>query len=341
MMPKGHPGDSPDVGGTRRAFLIKCGVLAAGSAALPGALLAATPGGARPERDVRNFVGQYGERMRVAGAAVLAKCRGRATDLTQLIVQVSDLSGMQQAWLGDGQPFAEVFSRENALLFTHGGMDFSVENLLPAAFQQRLEDMALGKGANFAHDAMSSNPATGSLHDPLGAGQSGELVLVNRGDSLAAALEVVLRGWTDAHALGLQTGTAFDTFAARVLAGSGGSRTSRKVAGSIVEHIPSLPPARVPELLRSRLADSSLRSAFGVSGPEAVRRFKAARSALGAGTDGAPVWLSAILAGEFASGITTTMPQPTSRFSARRIRAALAEARQVAQSPAFQQIVPA
>ena len=286
------------------------------------------------ESAVLDFVGGYSSQARIAGAAVLAKLRGRTPRITHVIARIDDLAAHQRAWAGGRVPFAGVYAQDDAMSFEHGGAAFVVENLLPQDFSKRLADWRAGRGIAFGHEAVSYHAAGRALHDPANALGEPGLRLLHPGRNLGEAFDTVLRGWIEARAGGLEAGPDFTHLETRVLAGAAGRRTSQWIAKTLVQRLASLPANRLPMLFRSNLVSTSLRSAPGFSGAANVRNFTALRGALGTPVSDASIWLALLLAPEPSDPTAAAIESPD-RFATLRSRAAFAHAREVVAHPAF------
>ncbi len=280
-----------------------------------------------------DFVGSYSSQARLAGAAILARMRGRTPRVTRVIARIDDLAAHQRAWTGGRVPFASVYAQDDAMSFEHEGAAFVVENLLPEDFSRRLAHWRAGRGIAFAHEAVSYHAASKALHDPANALGEAGLKLAHSGRNLGEAFDTVLRGWIEARAGGLEFGQDFANLEARVLAGAGGRHTSQAVAKTLLKRLASLPANRLPMLFRSRLADASLQRA-GMSGAANVRNFTALRGAIGREVSDASIWFALLLAPEPGDPTLAEIESPD-RFATLRSRAAFAQAREVVQLPAF------
>lgn len=159
----------------RRSFL-HSGVLALGGTFLTGAsspLLAATAGPAPAltptDREVIGFFRKFGARVILQGGCVAAKIGGNHA-ATHLVVQVSNLKGMIEM-MGDGslEALGECHANGNTLAFERDGTEFTVENLVPELFADRIRNLQLSTTGDLGspHEALQFDTASGVLADPF------------------------------------------------------------------------------------------------------------------------------------------------------------------------------
>jgi hypothetical protein len=293
------------------------------------------------EQTVLSIVSGYSRRTRLHGTTVLAKLRGRLPTVTRIVAEVNDLDALQQLWTSR-LPFRELYSAKNTLSFTQNDAGFEVENLVPDSYRHRVTTLRSGRGIAFGHDALTFNATTGVLTDPFAIAHSTQLHLVHPGRSLAEAFDVVLRGVIDAAECGLELDEAFVRLHNRVLTASGaGGTKARKIAQSLVQRLATLPSKHLSSLFRSRLVKTSLKSVVGVSGDRIAQDFDALRPVLGGEFSDAAIWLALTLASELEDGAADdagNFVESSDRHETLRSRAALAQARQLAQNPSFKQV---
>ena len=332
----------------RRSFL-RTGCLAACAGALTAGdslsalvatrysrtLPAALPLGAG-EAALLGFVSQYSSRVRLVGLGVLLKLRGAETREAHLLVEVSDSAAFDAALAGP-TPFGGAYSAGNILSFVRDGIEFTVENLPPAAFAQRLTELAALKRIAFAHDALIYDPAAWQLVDPFGAQQSAMLKLVNPTIAGGAALGVAVRGRIESGRLGMKQGSVFANWQTRNLALGANARTAQALVETFLGKLATIAERTTPDaiqaLLRSRALSSALLRVLGVKVAEVIAEFDRRRGALSGEFSNAALWLALLLGPEIESeatdGAATTWLQRGTRFDVLRSRTALAAARRL------------
>lgn len=326
----------------RRSFLwssclaVCAGVLSSGNSLAAAVASSATRTLAEPlfltptEEALLAFVKTYAGSVRFIGAGVLAKLRGGATREAHWLVEVKDA-----AVLAGKTPFGGSYSEGNTLCFERDGIEFSIENLLPEAFAQRLTEVVTIKTIAFAHDALTYDPETQIVTDPFGAEKSRTVKLVNTTLAGGAAIGTAMRGRFQASRLGIGPDGKFSTWQSRNFGLQSSTRTAQAVAeaflGKIATLANSLTPAAMKTLLRSRAVSTSLKSIFGLKVATAIADYDRRRRAISGEFSNAALWLSVLLGPEIESeatdGAATTWLRRGTRFDRLRSRKALEQAR--------------
>ncbi len=328
---------------TRRTFIGLGSIFAYGSALRGPSLFSAETqalAGGLPfsvdERKVLAFVRGYTANFRVVGASVLGRIRKGEFGELYLVAEV-DARGLMPTALREAK-FAGLHAEGNRLSFALADADVTIENLLPDLFAARLAAMEKAEGNVFAHDALAFNPETRELSDPFGA-QSGGVKIINTASTGPAALDVALRGTTEAAMFGIPEAKDFTHWKTLLLGAVATDDDARKFAAVFLQHLATLseklPSGGVETLLRSRLVSSALKLARNMDAVAAAARFKKLRGKSGVEITDAAVWLATLISPEIKSngsdGAATTLFRNGTRFQVLRSRAALAQAQTILQ----------
>ena len=228
------------------------------------------------EEAVLALVSRYGSGVRFVGLGVLLKLRRAETREAHLLVEVSD-SAAFDAVLAGPTPFGGAYSEGNTLSFVHESLEFTVENLPPAAFAQRLTELATLKSIAFAHDALIYDPATRNLTDPFGAEKSPTLKMVNATHAGGAAVGVAMRGRIESGRLGMSQGGVFALWQARNLGLGANAKTAPGLVEVFLSKLATIAEAITPDaikaLLRSRALSSALLRALGIKVADVIAEF--------------------------------------------------------------------
>jgi hypothetical protein len=351
MPPRDSLSEIPNVPVSRRSFFKQCGFAAATAAGVSGGASLMEAGAVTmrlrtgsAELAVRDFALGYGNRLRITGASVLARTLGRTPRVTPVLVEVANLGAMQDALTGRKLPFHDVYAQGNTLSFTHEGTNFSIENLLPERFRQRMTALQSSRGVTFGHEAMIYNPDTSALLDPFHVAGIAQLRLVRPGNGFPAAFDTVLEGLLTAADFRLTPDAAFGRLRQRVLqVGNVRAAVAEKITRSLLQRLTmladALPARQMTVLFRSPLVNASLASALGVSGEALAAKYAQRRGVTGPEFSDASVWLAVVLGPEIESdpvnAAATTLIQNGTRFDVLRSQTALGEARQLVALPAF------
>lgn len=335
----------------RRSFLKAGSFVACASALVPAWAAAALPKTTRvldaalpldpAVLAVLKFAASYSGDARLVGAGVFAAVRGMRPHGVRVLVEAADLARFETALAG--LPFSGAYAQANGLSFTLDGIEFTLENLLPASFAQALAQLYASKHTAFAHDALSYQPATRQLSDPFAAAKGAVLKLVNRTLAGAPALDAALRGIVDAQDLGLTQGADFAAWLRRVLQMLTRDSAAGVTAETFLRQLATLadrvPPAQMQSILRSRAVATALHKVFGIDVPGVIAQFDRLRVSTGAGVSNAALWLALLLAPEVGSesedGAATTWIERGTRFQVLRSRRALAGARELVAAGSF------
>ncbi len=351
-----HDASTPMPALNRRAFLTSSCIAACAGALTTGDSLAAlvtsrftrTLPAALPlgpaEEAVLDFVRQYSSRVRFVGLGVLLKLRGAETREAHLLVEMSDSAAFDAALAGP-TPFGGAYSAGNTLSFVRDDIEFTVENLLPAAFDQRLTELATLKRIAFAHDALIYDPAARQLVDPFGAQKGTTLNLVNTTLAGGAAIGAAVRGQLESGRSGMKPGSVFANWQTRNLGLGANAGTAQALVETFLGKLATIAERTTPDaiqaLLRSRALSSALLRVLGVKVVEVIAEFDRLRAELSGEFSNAALWLAVLLGPEIeseaADGAATTWLQRGTRFDVLRSRRVIAEAQRLVTLPAFAQ----
>ena len=338
----------------RRSFIkTSCLVACAGTLSSPGAVAATlssrftrTLSGPLPlapaEETVLAFVKKYSSSVRFVGLGVLLKLRGGETSESHLLVEISDVAAFDAALAGP-LPFSIGFADGNSLSFVLGDVEFTVENLTPEAFAQRLTDLVTVKRIAFAQDGLSYDPATLQLTDSFGAEKSASLKMVNATIAGGAAIGVAVRGRLEAGRLGMKNGGVFALWQARHLALGASAKTAQAIAETFLSKLATISESTTPEvvktLLRSRAVSTALNRVFGLKVADVIANFDRLRPEISGEFSNAALWLALLLGPELESeavdGAATTWLQHGTRFENLFSKKVLVAARQLVSLPSF------
>jgi hypothetical protein len=287
------------------------------------------------EQTLLDFIATYGSRVRFVGIGVLEKVRFGSSKHVHVLVEVEELAAFEGALAGF--PFSGAYTEGNAFAFQAGGIEFTLENLLPRAFDQRRAGLSVARGIAFAHDALSYDPSTKKLSDPLNAAKGDVLRSVNRTQGGIAALEVILRGFVEAEQLGLRLGADFVRWQNRTLRYAGRTRDLPAMAAAFIRKLAmvadTVSPETIKELLRSRVVSTALASALSIDVEVAIPIFDEKRASSSGEISNGAVWLAALLnvnisADAEPNDVLAWLRQGT-RFDVLRSRKALSQAREL------------
>ncbi len=292
------------------------------------------------DQTVLDWVKGYSAQVRVIGASLLGRVRGVQTT-TRILAQIPDASVLEGV-LTASVPFTDLYSKGNVFAFTFEGGRYEVENLLPAPFVVRLAKLT--KQVNFGHEALIYNPATQSLQDPFKVLSLETLKIVRAGSGVAGAFESILRAWGEADQFGLELGPSFSRLKKRVL-GAPGTRAA--LAQSVVSLFISrlmeltdlLTSDQVAVLVQSRLLRTALVRVLGVDAATVLAEFQALLAASGSDAEGdaeAVAWLGSLLSKQLQQGIMPDLFDGLDAVQARRARASLSQAYELAREASQQ-----
>ena len=288
------------------------------------------------EEAVLAFVTPYSSRLRLVGLGVLLKLRGAETRAAHLLVEVSASAAFDAALAGP-TPFGGAYSEGNALFFVRDDLEFTVENLLPEAFAQRLTELVTLKSIAFAQDALIYDPTTRDVTDPFGAEKSRTLKMVNATIAGGAAVGVAMRGRIESGRLGMSQGGVFALWQARNLGLGANAKTAPALVEVFLSKLATIAEAITPDamkaLLRSRALSSALLRVLGIKVADVIAEFDRLRAEISGEFSNAALWLALLLGPEIeseaADGAATTWLQRGTRFDVLRSRAALSGAKQL------------
>jgi hypothetical protein len=228
-----------------------------------------------------------------------------------------------------------VFAKGNTFTFTFAGTEFTIENLVPAAFAAALAARSTRAATtNFATDGVTWDPATQTLSDPFHGTGVQTLKLVNPGPEVVAVFTTLLRSLAESDAANVELDVSFAAYWRRAM-----GRTALTLAESeaicreLIQRLPEIADRRnaseVASLLLTPLVTGSLRRQLRLVASTVVAQFATLRVQTPAAVSDAGVWLAVLLApqlrlgtaGIYAGGLA---PQKQARFVA-----ALAEASKI------------
>lgn len=287
------------------------------------------------EQAVLDFARTYGARVRFVGIGVLEKLRFGSAKHLRILVELDELGKFEAAL--PAFPFAGAYAEGSQLTFEAGGAEFTLENLPHGAFNERRLVLSKARGIAFAHDALSYDPASETLVDPFGAARATVIKSVNRTFGSITGLEVILRGYIEAHQLQMKLGADFHQWKNRLLRLAARSKDATAIATEFLRQLATaaevLPADTIKEILRSRSVKTALAQTFGLDVEVAIAAYDALRAAQPGSVSNSAVWLSVLLKTELeqelASGVQISLLQKGPRFHVLRSREALAQAREL------------
>jgi hypothetical protein len=268
------------------------------------------------------------------GIGVLEKLRFGASKHVHVLVEVEDLGAFETALATF--PFGGAYTEGNTFSFQVAGIEFTVEHLLPRAFDERRAGLGIRRQIAFAHDALSYDPVSRKLSDPFDAAKGDVLRSVNRTQGNIGALEVILRGFVEAQQLGLRLGLDFVRWKNRTLRFGTNTRDLTFLAAAFIRKLATVadtvPPETIKELLRSRAVSTALADVFSLDVEAAIAAFDAARAASSGEVSNSSLWLAVLLDINISTDaepndVLAWLRQGT-RFDVLRSRKALSQARE-------------
>ena len=215
----------------------------------------------------------------------------------RLLVQVNDFVRLATAL--PRAPFRDFYANGNRLSFASSGSASLIENLSVEDFAARLAQLSRPENIVFAHDALLYDPAAKTFTDPFGAMDAGELKLVTRPATTAAALEVALRGTGEAHVAGMPEGETFAKWKAQLVKATVSSKAAQPIAAAFVRKLPALAALAGTEEVKSAVAtpliSSAVQSALGLSSRTVIAEFDRVRAIFGQSYSDGAVWLYVLL----------------------------------------------
>jgi hypothetical protein len=257
---------------------------------------------------VLQWVRSYASAVRFAGSGVVGKLRGSAQPATHLLARVDNLA-LLPAVLTGPLPFdgAMVFAQGNTFTFTFAGTEFTIDNLVPAAFTAALAARSARATTNFATDGVTWDPLTQTISDPFHGTGVKSLKLVNPGTNMAAVFTTLLRSLAESDAANVELDASFTAYWRRIMART--SLTVAESAGILRELIRQLPeiadrrPAQdVRALLLTPMVKNTLWRQLRLVSATVVAQFAALRANTPATVSDAGVWLAILLAPQIKSG---------------------------------------
>lgn len=327
---------------SRRSLISRGSILLTGVVLLPtaGSFAASTssqPRAALPlsaaDKIVLQWVRSYASAVRFAGSGVVGKLRGTDQPATHLLAQVDNLVLLPGVLTGP-LPFggARVFAKGNTFTFTFADTEFTIENLLPAAFTAALAARAARSvTTNFATDGVTWDPATGTLADPFHGTGVTSLKLVNPGTNMAAVFTTLLRSLTESDTANVALDASFNAYWRRIMA-----RTSLTVAESagilreLVRQLPAIADRRTTQDVRSLLLTPMVKNTLWrqlkLLSAAVVAQFDVLRASTPSTVSDAGVWLAVLLAPQIRLGTAGVFGAALPPEKQGRFYAALAEA---------------
>lgn len=319
----------------RRHFVRNSCLIAGGSLLGPARFLFAESTGSRSvtldrvDRHVLKFIGEYSGQSFLQGGCVAAKAASRLPGLIRITARVDDLNGLFRA-LADARRagIQDVHAEGNTIHFALNQRIYRVDNLLPDLFAARLTGLATGKEVIFAHEALSFQPATSQLHDPLRAGNDLRLA---RGDQGRLTLEQIIEGRLAAHDFGLTPAPDFldaekMMLDAQVADLNHANEIVRQFLKNLVTFTQATSAEKVIDYVRSPLLASAFAGALSVDTASAAEQFARLRVSSGSRDADAVLWMAALLAPKITEGTATAWMDHASSFHAAASLAALARA---------------
>jgi hypothetical protein len=244
-----------------------------------------------------DFVATYSSTIRITGASVLGHFRSESNCGLRLLVQVTDFSKAAEALLRT--PFTKFYAKENSISFVAQNSGHVIENLSAVDFGRRLSLLGGKDNAVFAHDAVSYDPISKQLDDPLAALGGNEIRLISPPTKTPDALEVAMRGTADARAAGVPEGNDFAKWKAQLVKPTVTAKAAYPIAAAFVRGLPAFATLAGSDDTKSALAtplvSSAIKSALGMTAKQAVGEFDRVREIFGQSYSDAGVWLYVLM----------------------------------------------
>ena len=249
------------------------------------------------EMRLLDFVSSYSATVRLTGASVLGHFQPESGCGLRVLAEVTDFPKLANALLR--APFKNFYAKQNSLSFVAQGSGHVIENLSAADFASRVAALSSKEKTVFAHDALSYDPISKQLDDPLGSLDVRELKLINPPKKTPEALEVAMRGTGDARAAAVPEGEAFAKWKAQLVKSQAHSKAAYPIAAAFVRQLPAFAALAGTEDVKSAIAtpliSSSVKSALGMSAKSAIGEFDRVREIFGQSYSDGAVWLYVVL----------------------------------------------
>jgi len=286
----------------RRSFLRAGSLLVCGAVLRPRSLFAqAQTMGVlsfnATELKLLDFISTYSSVARITGASVLSHFRPENNSGLRVLVQVDDFVKAADALLHS--PFNKFYAKENSISFVAQNSGHVIENLSAGDFARRLAQLSGKDNVVFAHDALSYDPISKQLDDPLGALTGNEVKLVNRPAKTPEALAVAMRGTGEARTARIPEGADFANWKAQLMKSTATSKAAYPIAASFVRQLPAFAALAgsddVKSALSTPLISSVIKPALGMTAKQAIGEFDRVRAIFGQSYSDAGVWLYVVL----------------------------------------------
>jgi hypothetical protein len=328
---------------SRRHFLSTASLLTAGAALTPLEAFSAT---VRPriykkqvpltdtDQAVIDWVKTFATQVRLKGVSVLGKIRQTKRHRTHILAEVPTADDLNAALTGVLPFNVTLYASGDTITFTLDGTEFTIDAVLPADFQARLDSLLTRLGVTFAADGITWNPDTLDLTDPFGATVTDVLKLIFPGTGLSALFDTLLEGLSQADEANLGLGASFKGFRHRVMNIAGrrsaaSAEIAQKFVGALPDLTENLTVNGLIALLTSPLIAGVLGKELGVQVGQIIAEFKLLRLLNDVDISDAAVFLSSLLQNAIDLGTADSFGASLSVLKRQRFKRALAQARRV------------
>jgi hypothetical protein len=292
----------------RRNFLRNSSVLVAGSAfwsswpaAVRGAGTASTRSVTVPltadDNTVLSWVAGYAGSYRLQGGSVLGKLKNSANKFTQIAAYMSappKFAGM----LGQKSPIMDGVVTGDTYGFVSGATAYTLQNSGTA--------LPTVTNADWKHQAIQYDPATGTLEDPLGATGTGAqidytLKLVTKTRTPVQNFSALVSGLVDSGLHGLTQDSAFNTFRNgvlfRIVTTAADAAAVNRILIQNLAILAQIYPANSfgNSILKTPLFYSSFPLQFKLSAAQVIAKFSALRPKINPAYSDEALWLAILL----------------------------------------------
>ena len=327
---------------SRRSFVSRGSLGLVGSAFLPSIVEASAAFGtshstvrlplSTADQTVLRWVRSYASAVRLVGSGVLGKMRDSSQAKIHILAEVEDLS-LLRGTLASRLPYGDalIHTEGNTFSIDFSGTSFTIEYLLPDAFDAALAARRSRATTVFATDSLMWDPSSNGLEDPFGAAHGNSLKLIHPGVGAAAVFATMLRSYSEADSANLDFDVSFRAYRQRAMSLSGaGGGSAEAIVDELIRRLPELADTRttqeVVSILSSHLVSSSLHRHLGIVARVVTSQFAGLRPHTPASISDAAIWLALIMAPQIRLGTATAWAAELEPSRRARFVAALTEA---------------
>jgi hypothetical protein len=295
------------------------------------------------DASVLDWVAGYAPTYRLQGGSVLGKLKNSPNKFTQIGAYMADPQKFAGLLTGK-PPLAEGVAVGDTYGFVSGATAYTLQN--------SSEDLPSVSNPDWKHQAISYDPTTGTLYDPLGATGTGKQIdytlrLVAKKRTVVQNFSALVSGLVDSGLYGLKQDSTFNTFRAEVLMTMSVSNATDAAAvnGILFQNLAALSqifPANSfgTSILKSTLLSSSIPRQFGLSVAQVIAKFSALRPKINASYLDEALWLAILLPAQTSqqkNDVMNAMVSPANTGHNALISLdAIAATSQLLRDPAFQ-----